>query len=49
MAPNSRVALFQSSPEVPQIADFARGEVFPLRRGSANYLVTLTFHVEQNS
>ena len=43
MGPSGRVALFQSTPEAP---DFAEGvEVFPLPRGSSNYLVT--FHVKQ--
>lgn len=43
----ARVALFQGSPDAPEIAGFARGEIFRLPRGEANYLVTLTFHVEQ--
>lgn len=43
----ARIALFQGSPEVPEIANFPRGEVFQLPRGESNYLVTLTFHVEQ--
>lgn len=42
------VALFQSNPDVPTIRDFVKSEVFPLPRGDSNYLVTLTFHVEQN-
>jgi 16S rRNA (guanine527-N7)-methyltransferase len=49
MQPGGRVALFQSSPDVPPIAGFERSEVFPLPRGISNYLVTLTFHVEQTN
>jgi 16S rRNA (guanine527-N7)-methyltransferase len=48
MRPGGRVALFQSTTDVPAIADFDRSEVFSLPRGTANYLVTLTFHVEQH-
>lgn len=43
----ARVALFQGTPEVPEIAGFGRGEAVPLPRGESNYLVVLTFHVEQ--
>jgi len=43
----ARVALFQGTPDVPNIAGFPRGEVFQLPRGESNHLVTLTFHVEQ--
>ncbi|HXG59478.1 MAG TPA: RsmG family class I SAM-dependent methyltransferase [Thermoanaerobaculia bacterium] len=46
LAPGARVALFQSTPEVPAIAGFAAGEVSRLPRGRDNYLVTLMFHVE---
>jgi 16S rRNA (guanine527-N7)-methyltransferase len=42
----ARVGLFQGVPDVPEIAGFERGEVYRLPRGEANYLVTLTFHVE---
>lgn len=48
MEPGGRVALFQSTNDVPPISGFAKGEVFPLPRGTSNYLVTLTFHVEQH-
>jgi 16S rRNA (guanine527-N7)-methyltransferase len=48
MEPGGRVALFQSSPDVATIPGFTRGEVFRLPRGDANYLVTLTFHVEHS-
>jgi 16S rRNA (guanine527-N7)-methyltransferase len=37
-AEGSRVALFQTSADVPEIDGFARGDVFPLSRG---FLVTL--------
>jgi 16S rRNA (guanine527-N7)-methyltransferase len=47
MEPGGRVALFQGSPNVPTISGFEPGGVFPLPRGTANYLVTMTFHVEQ--
>ena len=49
MAAGGRIALFQSSPEVPSISRFEVGEVFPLPRGTSNYLVTLAFHVEQTT
>ncbi len=49
METRGRVALFQSSPEVEAIAGFEVGKVVPLPRGTANYLVTLTFHVEQTN
>jgi 16S rRNA (guanine527-N7)-methyltransferase len=45
----ARVALFQGTPEVPEIAGFERGEAVPLPRGESNYLVVLTFHVEHCS
>jgi 16S rRNA (guanine527-N7)-methyltransferase len=48
MERGGRVALFQSIPEVPAIAGFTNSEVFPLPRGTSNYLATLTFHVEQH-
>ncbi|MEA2336292.1 MAG: rRNA (guanine527-N7)-methyltransferase [Thermoanaerobaculia bacterium] len=49
MEPGGRVALFQSNPDVPVITNFEKSEVFPLPRGISNYLVTLTFHVEQHT
>jgi 16S rRNA G527 N7-methylase RsmG len=42
----ARIALFQGSPEVPEMAGFRREEAVPLPRGESNYLVLLTFHVE---
>lgn len=47
LEPGARIALFQGSPDVPEIAGFRRDEVIPLPRGESNYLVVLTFHVEQ--
>ena len=47
MERGGRVALFQSNPDVPAMAGFTKSEVFPLPRGTSNYLATLTFHVEQ--
>jgi hypothetical protein len=44
----ARIALFQGSTEVPEIAGFTRGEAGRLPRGESNYLVTLTFHVEHS-
>lgn len=44
----ARVALFQGSPDGPEIAGFTRGEAVPLPRGESNYLVVLTFHVEHS-
>lgn len=46
LEPGARVALFQGSPDAPEIAGFTRDEVVRLPRGESNYLVTLTFHVE---
>jgi 16S rRNA (guanine527-N7)-methyltransferase len=48
LEPGGRVALFQGSPDVPPMSGFEKGDVFPLPRGTSNYLVTLTFHVEQS-
>jgi 16S rRNA (guanine527-N7)-methyltransferase len=45
----ARIALFQGSPELPELDGFSRGEAVALPRGESNYLVTLTFHVEQLS
>lgn len=49
LEPGARVALFQGSPDVPEIAGFTRGEAVPLPRGESNYLVVLTFHVEHSN
>ncbi len=46
MEPGGRVALFQSSPDVPSIPHFEKQEAFSLPRGASNFLVTLAFHVE---
>jgi hypothetical protein len=43
----ARVALFQGSPDAPHIEGFTRGEAVTLPRGQSNYLVVMTFHVEQ--
>lgn len=42
----ARIALFQGTPETPEIRGFSRREAVRLPRGESNYLVTLTFHVE---
>ena len=42
----ARIALFQGTPDLPEIAGFRRGEVVQLPRGDSNYLVLLMFHVE---
>ena len=42
----ARIALFQGTPDAPAIAGFESGEAVPLPRGTSNYLVLLTFHVE---
>lgn len=47
MEPRGRVALFQSTPDVPPIGGFEKTEVFRLPRGVSNYLVMLMFHVKQ--
>jgi 16S rRNA (guanine527-N7)-methyltransferase len=49
MEPGGCVALFQGSPDVPLLRSFEKTEVFSLPRGTSNYLVTLTFHVEQST
>ena len=49
MEPGGRVALFQSNAGRsgdPPVS--SKSEVFPLPRGTSNYLVTLTFHVEHS-
>ncbi len=48
LEPGARVALFQGSPDAPEIAGFTRGEAVRLPRGESNYLVVLTFHVEHS-
>ena len=45
----ARVALFQGSPDAPEIAGFTREDVVRLPRGESNYLAILTFHVEQTT
>ncbi|HEV7766524.1 MAG TPA: RsmG family class I SAM-dependent methyltransferase [Thermoanaerobaculia bacterium] len=42
----ARVALFQGTPDAPAIAGFRSEQSVPLPRGTSNYLVLLTFHVE---
>ncbi len=42
----SRVALFQGTPDAPAIAGFHCDQAVSLPRGTSNYLVLLTFHVE---
>jgi 16S rRNA (guanine(527)-N(7))-methyltransferase RsmG len=44
----ARVALFQGSPDAPDIAGFTAAEAVRLPRGESNYLKVLTFHVEQS-
>ncbi|HEX8152767.1 MAG TPA: RsmG family class I SAM-dependent methyltransferase [Thermoanaerobaculia bacterium] len=46
LADGARVALFQGTPEVPELAGFTPAEVVRLPRGDSNYLAVLTFHVE---
>jgi 16S rRNA (guanine527-N7)-methyltransferase len=46
LADGARVALFQSMPDAPSISGFSKSEAQRLPRGTANWLVTLTFHVE---
>ena len=43
----ARVALFQGSPDVPEIPGFTFAEAIRLPRGESNWLAVLTFHVEQ--
>lgn len=43
----ARAGLFQGSEDVPAIPGFTRTAVHRLPRGTSNYLVTLSFHVEQ--
>ena len=42
----ARVALFQGTPDAPELAGFRPESAEKLPRGSSNYLVLLTFHVE---
>lgn len=42
----ARVALFQGTPEAPEIAGFTAVEAVRLPRGESNYLKVLVFHVE---
>jgi 16S rRNA (guanine527-N7)-methyltransferase len=44
----ARIALFQGTPDAPEIAGFQSDEAVPLPRGTSNYLVLLTFHVEHS-
>lgn len=44
----ARVALFQGTPDAPAIAGFTSDEAVRLPRGTSNYLVLLTFHVEHS-
>ena len=44
----ARVALFQGTPETPEIAGFRREMAVRLPRGESNYLAMLTFHVEHS-
>lgn len=48
LADGARVALFQGTPDVPEIAGFTMNEVVRLPRGDSNYLAVLMFHVEQS-
>jgi 16S rRNA (guanine527-N7)-methyltransferase len=43
----ARVALFQGTPEAPEITGFRRENAVRLPRGESNYLAMLMFHVEQ--
>ena len=47
LADGARVALFQASPTAPRIDGFDDSGADKLPRGASNYVVTLTFHVEQ--
>ena len=47
LAPHARAALFQGTPGVPEMPGFSASESIRLARGDSNYLVILTFHVEQ--
>lgn len=47
LADRAHIALFQSSPELPEIEGFQKGAVHRLPRGTANWLAELVFHVEQ--
>jgi 16S rRNA (guanine527-N7)-methyltransferase len=47
LADGARIALFQGTSEGPKIAGFDVASAQPLPRGDSNFLVTLTFHVEQ--
>lgn len=44
----AQVALFQSVPQPPAVPGFTAGVADPLPRGTENWLVRLTFHVEHD-
>jgi len=48
LADRARVALFQGTPDAPEIAGFRPEPAVPLPRGESNYLAMLTFHVEHS-
>jgi len=48
LADDARVALFQGTPDAPDIAGFHRQAAVKLPRGESNYLAMLAFHVEQS-
>ena len=45
----ARIALFQGTSDAPKITGFRPENAISLPRGESNYLVTLTFHVEQHA
>ena len=47
MSEGGRVALFLGKPEVEVVPSFVPEAAYRLPRGDSNYLVTLSFHVEQ--
>ena len=48
LADGARIALFSGTPRPSAaVPGFTEDAVFPLPRGESNFLVTLTFHVEQ--
>ena len=47
LADGARVALFQANPDAPRLDGFDDFRADKLPRGASNYVVSLTFHVEQ--
>jgi 16S rRNA (guanine(527)-N(7))-methyltransferase RsmG len=47
LADRACIGLFQGTMGIPELTGFRAGPIYTLPRGDANYLATMTFHVEQ--